>query len=478
MSCTTGTCPSTACVCCHVTNVAVDNTLVVGGSSTLTTNCPDGGALTVSSCVTQTSGDLAKVCGDPGQISLHVDTGRVIIDPNDALTDSTPGVHVLNSTAQTGGQLVEIAGATDQTALRVNTGQTRLDPNSIAGGALFVSNTATQSSGELVKITGKDDQVALHVDAGRTKLDPNSAKAHGLIVENTVSHLSHELVRIRANSAGGNALLVNNNGTQSSGNLVEIEGEPGYTALNVSAGNTVLGTMTLANGSITDTGGSISFGDENLSTTGTLTTGTLTAASGSTIGNLTLANGSITDSGGTIDLVDNDLTTTGTISAGDMSIGAGVGPEGSINFDSAGNISTNGTITTGTLTLASGSIQDTGGTIDFGNNDLETAGCVTADIIGTVTGTVSDISNHTTDALDEGYTNLYFKDARVRDADMGTFSGSIIDDNATVTEALQALVTEVETKLSAETITLATLKQEVALSANFADFKDRINALP
>ena len=189
---------------------------------------------------------------------------------------------------------------------------------------------------------------------------------------------------------------------------------------------------------------------------------------------MTLADGSITDSGGTIDLVDNDLTTTGTIKAGDMSIGSGVGPAGSINFDSAGNISTDGTITTGTLTLGSGSITDSsGGTIDFGINDLETSGCITADI----NGTVSDLSNHTTDALDEGSTNLYFDDARVRDADTGTFTGSTISDNATVTEALQALETEVETKLSAETITLATLKAEVAASTNFADFQTRIAAL-
>ena len=193
---------------------------------------------------------------------------------------------------------------------------------------------------------------------------------------------------------------------------------------------------------------------------------------------MTLADGSITDSGGTINLVDNDLTTTGSISAGDMSIGTGVGPAGSINFDSAGNISTDGTITTGTLTLASGSITDSsGGTIDFGINDVETNGSFIGDFIGDVTGEVSSLANHSTDDVDEGSVNLYFEDARVRDADTGTFSGSTISDNATVTEALQALETEVETKLSAETITLATLKAEVAASTDFADFQTRIAAL-
>ena len=42
-----------------------------------------------------------------------------------------------------------------------------------------------------------------------------------------------------------------------------------------------VGNLTLANGSITDSVGAISFGDENLSTTGTLGCGVLTAATGS-----------------------------------------------------------------------------------------------------------------------------------------------------------------------------------------------------
>jgi hypothetical protein len=55
------------------------------------------------------------------------------------------------------------------------------------------------------------------------------------------------------------------------------------------------------------------------------------------------------------------------------------------------------------------------------NGDLSTTGSLTAvsftgDLTGDVTGTVSDISNHTTDALAEGTTNLYFTDARARNA--------------------------------------------------------------
>ncbi len=45
-----------------------------------------------------------------------------------------------------------------------------------------------------------------------------------------------------------------------------------------------------------------------------------------------------------------------------------------------------------------------------------TAPSFTGDLTGDVTGTVSDISNHTTDALAEGASNLYFTDTRARNA--------------------------------------------------------------
>jgi hypothetical protein len=40
-------------------------------------------------------------------------------------------------------------------------------------------------------------------------------------------------------------------------------------------------------------------------------------------------------------------------------------------------------------------------------------GNVTGDLTGDVTGTVSSLSNHDTDAVSEGSTNLYYTDARV-----------------------------------------------------------------
>ena len=93
------------------------------------------------------------------------------------------------------------------------------------------------------------------------------------------------------------------------------------------------GTCAVAAGSITDSSGAISFGDENLSTTGTLASGVLTAASGSTVGNLTLANGSITDSGGAISFGDENLSTTGTFSSGNLTCGTITSTGSSIVFE-------------------------------------------------------------------------------------------------------------------------------------------------
>ena len=101
--------------------------------------------------------------------------------------------------------------------------------------------------------------------------------------------------------AGGVSMVHTTGGVSVDGVIVATTG--------VSAGN-----LRLTSGSITDTSGDISFGNENLSTTGTLGCGVLTASSGSTIGNLTLADGSITDSSGAISFGNENLSTTGGVS--------------------------------------------------------------------------------------------------------------------------------------------------------------------
>ena len=131
------------------------------------------------------------------------------------------------------------------------------------------------------------------------------------------------------------------------------------------------GTLTAAGGSITDSSGAISFADENLSTTGTLASGT------HTIGTLVLAAASITDTSGAISFGDENLSTTGTLASG--------------------------THTIGTLVLAAGSITDTGGTISFGDENLSTTGTLST---GNATVTRLDADNVRVDTNTISVTNL------------------------------------------------------------------------
>jgi hypothetical protein len=75
-----------------------------------------------------------------------------------------------------------------------------------------------------------------------------------------------------------------------------------------------------------------------------------------------------------------------------------------------------------TIAGASATITYASGTDSWDlNKDVNVTGDVTAttfngDLVGNVTGTVSDISNHDTDALSEGATNFYFTNTRARNA--------------------------------------------------------------
>ena len=105
-----------------------------------------------------------------------------------------------------------------------------------------------------------------------------------------------------------------------------------FTTLDASS-RAYVGSVTINSGSITDDSGSISFGDANISTTGNVTvsdtvsaeqltsTDDLTVADQASIdGTLTLATGSITDSGGAIDFGNGNLSTTGTLASGTQTV--------------------------------------------------------------------------------------------------------------------------------------------------------------
>ena len=110
-----------------------------------------------------------------------------------------------------------------------------------------------------------------------------------------------------------------------------------------------------------------------------VSTGTATAASGSSIGSLSLADGSITDSSGSISFGDEALSTTGTlasgISNGDRAMLTASGTVQAEQLTSTDDLTVADVANIdGTLDLATGSITDSSGAISFGDEALSTTG--------------------------------------------------------------------------------------------------------
>lgn len=145
---------------------------------------------------------------------------------------------------------------------------------------------------------------------------------------------------------------------------------------NLYAGTLVVGTGTMTitsngtTGLITDSNGQISFGDENLLTTGNFDAAIITASTNlvvdDTVNSLTIGTGSILSSTGSISFGDENLSTTGTLASGVLTI-------------------------SGTLVLDSGSITDTSGAISFGDENLSTTGTLGAGVTTVEQLNVNDI---------------------------------------------------------------------------------------
>ena len=160
------------------------------------------------------------------------------------------------------------------------------------------------------------------------------------------------------------------------------------------------GNLVLANGSITDTSGSISFGNENLTTTGTLNAGAITGTSitGSgathTLGTIEISGNTIRSTDSTTMIINDNLTVNNSLIAGVTTIN----PSGSNNITSS----------TGFTLFGSSIVLDTAKTLIFEGataNDFETSLTVidpTADrtiSLPNNTGTV--ITTGSTDAVTE-----------------------------------------------------------------------------
>lgn len=141
------------------------------------------------------------------------------------------------------------------------------------------------------------------------------------------------------------------------------------------SGHVYVGTMTLTAGSITDTSGTIDFGGNHLQTQGSLWLGGATRT-------LRLDTGSITDSSGQISFGSNKLVTTGEIDGGSGVFTGAVTADHVVATGAASTFKSGTTV--GHLTLADGSITDSGGALSFGANTLTTTGNAS---FGQITGT-------------------------------------------------------------------------------------------
>ena len=161
------------------------------------------------------------------------------------------------------------------------------------------------------------------------------------------------------------------------------------TAPTVSTGN-----LSLTNGSITDTSGAISFGDENLTTTGTIT-GNSFSSSGTThtLGTISISGNSISSSDSSVLTIADSLSVTGTLSTNTINPVSGT----AVNFGS-NNLQTSGFYYTSNTT---GGLIFEGSTADAFETIVTTVDA-TADRVITLpneTGTV--ITTGSTDAVTE-----------------------------------------------------------------------------
>jgi len=153
------------------------------------------------------------------------------------------------------------------------------------------------------------------------------------------------------------------------------------------ATGSAIGNLTLADGSITDSSGSITFGNANLVTTGTLGSGTFTVSS-----DMAVSTGSITSVSGAITFDNENLVTTGTLGAGASTLGATTVT--SIEGVIGGITSAAGWFTTLT---ANTSITGTLATAAQGN-------ITSLGTIGSLVATSADINAGTVDAVVGGTT--------------------------------------------------------------------------
>jgi hypothetical protein len=161
-------------------------------------------------------------------------------------------------------------------------------------------------------------------------------------------------------------------------------------------------------------------------TSATITTLATTTVNGTTLngGTLALAAGSITDSSGAISFGNENISTTGTATLATVDINAGAidGTVIGANSAAAGTFAAivGTSFSIGGLVVAAGSLTDSSGAISFGNENISTTGNAT--VSGTATLATVDINAGAIDGTTIGGTS----------AAAGTFTSLVLGANGTI----------------------------------------------
>lgn len=240
--------------------------------------------------------------------------------------------------------------------------------------------------------------------AGSQDLDENGDPITGLYAGQVIygGELAGQNLTLNANSGDGvgpqsGFVQVDSQFRPTQNNLYDLSTTTERWRTGYFGTSVVVGTTTIGPASITDTSGSISFGDENLVTTGNINAATVTGTAlvaDNTTNSMTLVPGSITDTTGAISFGAANLVTTGTL-------GAGVS-----TFTQGGQ---NLTITPFVAGPDRTTIISSTGAIDFGTNNLTTTGSFAANTISAsqITAGNLQLSGNTLTSVDaNGNINL------------------------------------------------------------------------
>jgi hypothetical protein len=293
---------------------AVSTVLSVGGLASLNGGIDvDSGAFAVA----DTSGNVTTTgtLGAGGLASLN---GGISVDGAFTVADSTGNV-ATTGTLSSGAATLASAKVSDLTDGRVvlagASGELEDDGN------LTFDSAAQRLSvtGDVMVDTLKIDGGSITDSSGSISFDNENLSTTGTLSSGAATLASAKV----SDLTSGRVVLAGAQGEiEDSANLLFNGSTLSVTGAVDASGSVAAGTMTIDSGSITDSSGAISFGDENLSTTGTLASGAATItgavdASGSvSAGNMTIDSGSIVDSSGAISFGDENLSTTGTLSSG------------------------------------------------------------------------------------------------------------------------------------------------------------------